>query len=129
MNNSCLQNGKRVFASELGTPVKPDHVSPSRLAALTTFLARRLPTLKSFSTFTSDPKAELISKPVMGEIDINDFDSVFAFNPKYQFLRDKHREIAHVKDVLQGKTFYERLLEDASISRASMYIAKSRRLG
>ena len=59
----------------------------------------------------------------MERLDITNFDSVFAFDPKYQFPRDKLSEIAHVKNNQHGKTFYERLLEDHFVGQASMYLA------
>jgi hypothetical protein len=47
--------------------------------------------------------------------DMDSFDSVFAFDPKYHFPRDKLAEIAHSQNILHGRTFFERLLEDAGI--------------
>jgi hypothetical protein len=47
--------------------------------------------------------------------DLENFNSVFAFDPKYHFPRDKLAEISHSQSILHGKTFFERLLDDAGI--------------
>jgi hypothetical protein len=48
--------------------------------------------------------------------DIEDFDIVFAFDVNYHFPRDKLAEISHSQNILHGKTFFERLLENIDIS-------------
>ena len=62
-------------------------------------------------------------------MDISNFDSVFAFDPKYKLPKDKLSEIAYSIKVLNGKTFFERLLEEAGVQSSKKECPSGRTWG